>query len=289
MFLYVLFSKYFKKHLLLNKNEVISFLKENTLDSIDFKLDDQCSILISPTKDKIIIHNHTEEYFQKYAFGKSLDGVKNEAQIYSLFKSESKNFNTSVLNSFFSNESYCQFRLTNNKLQTKNDDIIEVLVEFFKTETKEICFENFFNEKYKNVTEELKFYFNDLLVQSKNKNIKFGLVHKDFKPWNVDEKSGPLIYDFEEATLGLPLEDFLNYHIDPLVSSNNIEKIKFFLKSNLFRNKIEKYLNLLGIDLDLNFYIQYYLFERTYFWDKRSKLEISKKYLELLKGYNNEK
>jgi hypothetical protein len=47
-------AKYFSKSKLLDIQKVKEYLKLNTLDSIDFDIDENSSILISPTNDKII-------------------------------------------------------------------------------------------------------------------------------------------------------------------------------------------------------------------------------------------
>ena len=65
-------------------------------------------------------------------------------------------------------------------------------------------------------------------IHSNNNKTKIplGLVHRDFKPWNTQQQEKLLIYDFEEAVLsGPPLEDLLNYYIDP--------KIKYVSPSKL--------------------------------------------------------
>ena len=76
LFSNLIMEKYFSKSKLFDIQKVKEYLKINTLDSIDFDIDQNSSILISPTNDKIIIHKHDKNSFIKYAFGNSLDGVK---------------------------------------------------------------------------------------------------------------------------------------------------------------------------------------------------------------------
>ena len=60
--------------------------------------------------------------------------------------------------------------------------------------------------------------------------ISLGMVHGDFKPWNITNLKKPLIYDFEETIVnGLPLFDLFNYYISPTIEHEEPKK-------NFFKN-----------------------------------------------------
>ena len=60
LFSNLIIAKYFSKSKLIDVVSAKEYLKKNTLESIDFDIDEDSSILISPTKDKIIVHKHNE-------------------------------------------------------------------------------------------------------------------------------------------------------------------------------------------------------------------------------------
>ena len=289
LFLYLLLTKLFKKASLLDKSEVINFLKRNTLENIDFQVNDDCSILISPTKDKIIVHNHIENSFDKYAFGKSLDGVKNESSVYELLDKKHTTFNISKISDFKLYENHCKFKLSNKLFRTKSDDISKVALEFFEVKTSNMKIEDYFESRFLDKNSDLDKYYKFFLERYTNKTLILGLVHKDFKPWNMDLTQGPLIYDFEETTFALPLEDLINYYVDPMISTNSEESILEFINSKTLQIQINNYLKDIRILEDKEFYISQYLFERAYFWDKRTKPDISSKYKNILKAFLNDK
>ena len=289
LFLYLLLTKLFKKASLLGKSEVINFLKKNTLKDIDFQINDDCSILISPTKDKIIIHNHIENSFDKYAFGKSLDGVKNESSVYELLEKEHTTFNISKISDFKSYENYCKFKLSNKLFKRKNDSIYRIALDFFAVKTSNMKIEDYFENRFSHRNNDLDKYYKYFLEKYTSKTLILGLVHKDFKPWNMDLTQGPLIYDFEETTFALPLEDLINYYVDPMISTNSEESILEFINSKTLQIQINNYLKDIRILEDKEFYISQYLFERAYFWDKRTKPDISSKYKNILKAFLNDK
>ena len=60
-------------HGLKSAQEVHRYLQINVSGDIPFEIDDESSVLISPTRDKVIVHRHGK-YYQKYATGKSQIG-----------------------------------------------------------------------------------------------------------------------------------------------------------------------------------------------------------------------
>jgi len=287
LFSNLIITKYFASSKLIDVVSVKEYLKKNTLESIDFDIDEDSSILISPTKDKIIVHKHNESSFIKYAFGQSLDGVKNESNIYKLFDKQ-KNFNTSIISEFYSDKEYCKFKLQNKTFYKKNDDLVEILSEFFLIKNETISTSEYFDKYFPNISDQLKTILSNIIENLKDKDINIGLTHKDFKPWNIDMLRGPLIYDFEETCLAFPTEDLINYYIDPIISYASVEDIIGLLNSENLNTQINKYKTILNIDLKNKFLISQYLLERVYFWENKNKKEISNKYFEILKAYINE-
>ena len=116
----------------------------------------------------------------------------------------------------------------------------------------------------------------------KNELISLGLVHRDFKPWNVNDESGLLIYDFEEAVIdGPPLEDLFNYYIDPIVrylAPSKVTKEIFEIK-NL--KEYECYLEKIEINLDFKVLLYCFLIERSVFWMDANEKETSARYCDL--------
>lgn len=288
LFSLVLVKKIFKKSSLKSVDEIVTFLKESTSKNIDFLIDENCSILISPTRDKIIVHNHKKSRFDKYAFGKSLDGVKNEHNIYKLLNKETKYFNTSKIENFYSDENYCSFSLLNRLFTKKSENIVDILVEFFTFDIKEVAFKEYFDNSFKNLDNELEKYSHIIKNMYKNQTVKIGLVHKDFKPWNMAKDQGPLIYDFEESCRAFAGEDLLNYYIDPIVSYKSIEEIKSVIHSDELQKQITSYKNKLDLSISIEMMLLNYLFERTYFWNNKNQKDLASKYKELLKGFLNE-
>lgn len=284
LFVYLMVNKLVLKKKLKSLDETKDYLNSCIFNQIDSNLPKNCSVLISPTRDKIIVHNHDKKYFHKYAFGKSKDNVLNEVTIYNLLNKEAKYFNVSSLSELISDENYCEFKLFNKSFKTKSDDIVQTLVEFFNySKTDNIKLEILINKnyiKYNNLKE-----ISDFLIKNHSEEtIPLGLVHKDFKPWNLDFKSGPLIYDFEESILdGLPAEDLLNYYIDPLItSSNKLKEVEDFVFSEKLTDDLTSYCKLLNLKIDSKVLIYLYLIDRTIFWEEKEKFDLSKKYNDLL-------
>ena len=97
-----------------SKNEIQEYLNTtiSKLD-IDFNIDEECSVQISPTRDKIIVHHHSR-YFHKFAFGESFKKVKHESDIYGLLK----NIKSFKVSNFYDlkiaeKSNYCSFKLQN--------------------------------------------------------------------------------------------------------------------------------------------------------------------------------
>jgi len=279
-----------------NKTEIEDYIKSVVKSYVAFEINNNCSILISPTQDKIII-NHYNQYFQKFAFGKSYKNVKLEAEIYKLFKGDRKAFQVSQLYDENSEtDTYCSFKLSNAKLVTekKNNselDFIPVLVEFFKTiKGKQATVSNYLDVLLNKMMllgislEKPQIYIIEQLNKAFGATIfPLGLVHRDFKPWNVLNYDKPLIYDFEEAiTDGPPLEDVFNYYIDPMIRYKNTDYVASFLFSKKMKIMYSTYLIQLGININFKSFLIIYLMERILFWFEAEAFDTSKKYVALL-------
>ena len=131
--------------------------------------------------------------------------------------------------------------------------------------------------------ESIEKIFNQLEATKKYVKITVGLVHRDFKPWNISDEQGLLIYDFEEAvTDGLPLEDLLNYHIDPIVRYLSPIKVAERIFKEIHVNEYQRYLEELKISVDFQILLYCYLIERIIFWMEASDQKTSEQYNDLL-------
>jgi hypothetical protein len=273
--------------------EMQEYLQSLSQSNINFQLDTKFSVLVSPTRDKVIV-NHHSEYFQKFAFGKSYRKVKNEANIYSLFKKPLKHFQVSE---FYDAENrdaqLCSFKLSNSHLITtksNSSDLVPALVEFFQISQVKNIKVDLFLEKLMKQTEflelgiidmqaELLKRFNDIYG---NWEVPLGLVHRDFKPWNILNYGKILIFDFEEAiTDGLPLEDMFNFYCDPIIRYQETPKVAEVMLDTKMIERYNAYLKELNITLGYDFFLHIYLIERIIFWSNAKEPVTSNSYLNL--------
>ena len=273
-----------------NKETIEAYLADVTQEKIDFALDENSSVLISPTRDKVIVHHH-RDYFHKFAFGNSYAKVKNEANVYALLDRSLQHFKVSKFYDLEEKEDeHCSFKLSSeDKSEKKEIDLTLALVEMFNVSKQEKYLLSVYVAELKNKYEQsnisseiIDSMLNTLEHNHEESSISLGLVHRDFKPWNINTESGLLIYDFEEAvTDGPPLEDLLNYHIDPIVrylSASEIEKIIF---EERHLEEYTRYLEKLEIDLDFKVLLYCYLTARVVFWMQVGEQETAVKYVTL--------
>ena len=264
-----------------SKDAIKVYLEENINADVDFNLDSTSSILISPTRDKVIV-NHHGQYFHKFAFGKSFKKVQNESTIYNLLQ-HSKEFQVASLKDLHSNEqeTSCYFKLVNPPVN-KNDQIKVIdnlpliLVEFFNStpQKKTIKLSHYiddllkrFNSLNMEPTNNLTSYFEKIQEEHNTETMPLGLVHRDFKPWNTLLNNKLLIFDFEEAiTDGPPLEDLLNYYIDPAVRYQSPPQVYDLIFSKERIVAYKAYLILLNINVQFELFIVTYMMERIIFW-----------------------
>ncbi|WP_179318035.1 phosphotransferase [Winogradskyella helgolandensis] len=278
-----------------DKAAITTMIGQKVNYPLDFDLDDNCSVLISPTKDKVIVNNH-KHYFQKFAFGKSYANVKQESDIYKRLPLKSKAFQISEIKDVqVVMGEFCSFKLCNsNTLISKPTDIkpvlVPVLTEFFQySQSKETTCSNYLENLFAALDHAGLPDFRLCWSAEMETNYgaiswPLGLVHRDFKPWNVLSYQKPLIYDFEETVLdGPPLEDLFNYHIDPIIRYNSPEDVTAIIFAECQINCYKEYLSHLNIHMTYKPFLIIYLLERILFYNVSEEVETSIKYTELFK------
>lgn len=279
-----------------SKSDIEMYLKENINADVDFNLDENCSVLISPTQDKVIV-NHHGQYFHKFAFGKSFKKVKNESVIYILLQ-HSKEFQVASLKDLHTNEqdNTCHFKLenppSNKNYQFKViDNLPVILAEFFNSSAiKKTAITDYIEDllkRYHSLNIEpitnLTSYFTKIQKDYKTETMPLGLVHRDFKPWNILLRDSVLIFDFEEAIIaGPPLEDILNYYIDPVIRYQSAIQVYDFIYSKEKLTEYTTYLKLLNVNVSFEVLLVTYILERIIFWTKEDELDTASRYKDLL-------
>lgn len=275
--------------------ETNHYLQQVSKTNKNFNLDDKCSVFIAPTRDKIIVHHH-EAYFQKFAFGESYVKVKDEAFIYSLFHDKIEHFQVSDFYDYNNDpvNKFCSFKLSNLKVIAKNNkplNLVLPLIEFFNlTQSKTITVNEYLSALLIQLNDESSIYFKpaiDDLNQLKNKyaqiNIPLGLVHRDFKPWNIIHLTKPLIFDFEETIMdGPPMEDLFNFIIDPEIMYKSIKEICNYIFNKQNTELYELYLSKLNLEADFELFLKMYLINKILFLEVDNKHSTSNKYKQLL-------
>ncbi|MDB4225828.1 aminoglycoside phosphotransferase family protein [bacterium] len=280
-----------------SKHAIKIYLKESINADVDFNLDINSSVLISPTRDKVIV-NHHAQYFHKFAFGKSFKKVQNESAIYKLLQN-SKEFQVASLMDLKMDEqlSSCHFKLVNPPVNTNDQleaigDISSVLVEFFNSSPykKTVKLTDYMEDLLKRVhslnlepIKNLTSYLAKIQKEYDTETMPLGLVHRDFKPWNTLLRDTVLIFDFEEAILnGPPLEDLLNYYIDPIIRYQPTIQVYDLLYSKEKVNEYTSYLKLLKVTVTFEVLIMTYVLEHIIFWTKAEEVETAMHYKNLL-------
>ena len=262
--------------------EVNAYCSNLAGKKIDFNLSENISVLVSPTRDKIIVNFH-KQYFHKFAFGNSYSNVKNEIEVYNLLNSPDS-FTVSKISEIKKTNDFCSFKLTpptiflKSKLTPKPESLSKILVEFFNkvslnfTKWQDYTFG--LKDKLQNST------LCDALVLEKfnsivmgNFKLPLGMVHRDFKPWNILCGSPLLIYDFEETIFdGPPLEDFYNFYIDPIVRYKEPKYVLSVINKSQVQKAIEDYIKNLNIKIPGQHLLITFLVERILFWESRKDL-----------------
>lgn len=269
--------------LLKEKDYVNNFIGRAITFNYDFELEENCSVLISPTRDKVIV-NHHDEYYQKFAFGKSFRGVENELLIYELLQDSSEFEVSYVLDSYVNvGAKHCYIKLAYpvNKVVRagQSDNLVTILLEFFNSGPikKSLQFADYINMllmRYRSLDETrakniVRYIGNAKAEVYGQVEIPMGLVHRDFKPWNTLKGERRVIYDFEETVLdGPPLEDLLNYYVDPIIRYRSPEEVFNVIFSKEKMDEFITYLNQLGVDMNFEPFLLTYILERILFWSE---------------------
>lgn len=274
-----------------DSGSIQNFLSEITGNGLGIDLDQDTSVLVSPTRDKIIVHHHGR-FFKKYAFGNSYGKVSNEANIYALLDRRFKHFRTAHTYDFESDVSgTCAFKLRiRQKPGAVSGDIVAALAELFNvTRSGETLLRDYLDwllYRYeRSGPDDLTARRALIELQGKcgHECIVLGTVHRDFKPWNVNTERGLLFYDFEETvTDGPPLEDLLNYVVDPIIRDRPVASVVKTLAAAENTDAFTRYLTLLDIALDYETLLRIFIVERAVFWHEAGKPATSEKYLCLL-------
>jgi hypothetical protein len=273
------------------KAEVGNYVNGLSPHELALNLSDNCSLHISPNRNKIIVNYHNGQ-FTKIGFGGSFSNVKHEAQMYKLFQGSYCYFRTSQLSNYQEYEcKACSFTLTNGpseKLSAKiKPNWTLVLGELFKisspkTQALEVHINEFLANLKGNASfnfEKQQSYLQNLSLSHGQTKFSLGFVHGDFKPWNVILQAPPLIYDFEEANPhGLPLQDLFNYSIDPIIRYQSVNKVAQTIMNPLQIESYKSYLSSLNIALNYEILLNFYLIERILFWGKNEQNETAQSY-----------
>ncbi|MDB4302832.1 aminoglycoside phosphotransferase family protein [bacterium] len=280
-----------------SKDAIKLYLKENINPNVDFNLDSTSSVLISPTRDKVIV-NHHAQYFHKFAFGKSFIKVQNESAIYKLLQN-SKEFQVASVMDLKMDEqlSSCHFKLVNPPVNTNDQlegigNLSALLVEFFNSSqhTKTVKLSDYIEDLLKRFHSlnmepitNLTSYLTKIQKEYDTETMPLGLVHRDFKPWNTLLRDTVLIFDFEEAiTDGPPLEDLLNYYIDPVIRYQSSNQVCDFMYSKEKVTAYTSYLKVLNVNVPFEVLLLTYVLERIVFWTKEKELDTAMHYKNVL-------
>ena len=124
---------------MLKSSEAVSAYCSDVIGKkIDFNLSEYSSVLISPTRDKIIV-NHHNDCFQKFAIGKSYSGMLNEIELYGRLNS-SDSFFISKISDIQITDDLCSFNLSlpisfsKNTTPPEPQNLSKILFDFFSTE-----------------------------------------------------------------------------------------------------------------------------------------------------------
>ncbi len=275
--------------------QITEYLNALCKQEIPFNLDESCSVLVSPTRNKMIVHHH-KQYFEKFAFGSSYQKVKNEAGIYALLKVPLKHFQISK---FYDEKDlvgqYCSFKLSNTHLKELKPskaplNLVPLLLEFFKAVPKTVMqLDTYINTLihkiqgagFTSVDSQIT-YLNSLKKNYGATKLPLGLTHRDFKHWNLLALPKVLLFDFEETTTkGLPMEDLLNFYVDPIIKYTENKLIYNNLSAPDKQAEFKLYLNSLGINLEPQVLINLYLIERFLFWKQAGEEDTSYRYFQL--------
>jgi len=291
IYLYCLSNKIFKSKRLKSRYDVSNYLHSLFPRHPLIEIDDNISVLISPTRDKMVIHYH-KRYFLKMGFDHSYGKIKNESFIYKLLNKKSSGFQVSSTFDPSDLGNVFSFKMSivdinGATFSPKRINLVSSLLEFFNSiDYYEDRLGNYIDALIeRNIQAKSPININalnEINNRCGQQIIPFGLVHKDFKPWNIKPSDPMLIFDFEEAvSKGLPLEDLFNYFIDPMIRYEKTNDIVAVIYNDINKKLYKNYLYQLKIGINFEFFLLLYLFERTLFWKERHEKFTSKQFQNL--------
>ena len=262
--------------------DMVSRMIEKEL-CIPVSIPESASAMVSPTRDKVIIHIHGYGY-EKIAIGKSKEGIVQEVKVYQLLtQAKPHTFAFSSVEKIAQDETSIRFFMQYANGIFLEDvpsiaSLTEALIEFFSLGKTNF---RLWEELYHDLLKDFPDLMERVSDEMKKGGTPVGLVHRDFKPWNVKSGNLPLFFDFESATFsGCPLEDFFNYIVDPLLRYQDGKNIQKQVRAQLpIANKILKKMNIPTENIQK--YWKWYLLERTVFWTTRKQTEIAQRFLSL--------
>jgi len=270
------FIPFLRKRILKDKNELEDILTKLNKGLKDYKIRDNSSILISPTKEKIVI-NYGNGSYEKIGFFSNYQKIKNEAKAYRyLNELNINNFVFPQISDEKDDGKKYSFKISNNFDETKlSSNLYDGLLEFFtKSEKRQVSFYSYIEKLYEDLKKnkieipQVFDYLNNVKVKYSKSQVNLGFVHGDFKKANmIFNNNKILIFDFEEALFfDIPLLDFYNYLIDPMILNQSPQKIKKYLFRTKNISLYENYLKKINEDINYETFLSLYLIKKIIFY-----------------------